>query len=193
MFTSAHAHGWVWVALNIFFYGFLCWLAFWCVRGTAGTERVFMVGWFVGLLLSPLETVSLHWAKAITQISAIGLAVAMLAALYEPPSGDSNYKQGTECLRNRMVKDHLRSQPRDFTTAERWAGETSRLHSKPLNERLLTSITGSFLLEWLVNSGVGHATQHCLAGLSLPLLVFRDRDVGCVGSERPVVRGQQRG
>jgi hypothetical protein len=40
--------------------------------------------------------------------------------------------------------------------------------------------------------GVGHATQHRLAGLSLPLFLFGDRNVLSVGPERPAVRGQQR-
>jgi len=64
------------------------------------------------------------------------------------------------------------------------------IHSQPLGT--YRQSPASFLLECLVNSGVGHATQHCLAGLSIPLFVFRD-GVGSAGSERPTVRGQQRG
>jgi len=89
LFTSAVSHGWPWLALNVFFYAYLCWLAFWFIRGTAGTERVFMVGWFAGILLSPLETLRPHWAVAITHIGAVGLVVALLAALallLKPPT-----------------------------------------------------------------------------------------------------------
>lgn len=53
LFTSPLLHGWPWVVLSLFFYVYLCWLAFWLIRGTAGAERVFMVGWFAGILLSP--------------------------------------------------------------------------------------------------------------------------------------------
>jgi hypothetical protein len=93
LFTSAVLHGWPWVTLNVFFYGFLCWLAFWCIRGTGGTERIFMVGWFASILLSPLEAVRPHWNVAITHIAAIGLAVALLAALallLKHPTGRSD-------------------------------------------------------------------------------------------------------
>ena len=81
LFSSAVPHGWPGIALSVFFYVYLCWLAFWFVGGTAGTERVFMVGWFVGILLSPLEVLRPHWSSAIMHIAAIGLAVALLAAL----------------------------------------------------------------------------------------------------------------
>src|SRR6476646_11409614 len=48
-------HGWLLVAANFAFYGYLCWLAFCFIRGTHGRERVFMVGWFSVILLAPLE------------------------------------------------------------------------------------------------------------------------------------------
>lgn len=81
LFSSTVTHGWPWIALSVFFYGYLCWLAFWCIRGTHGTERIFVVGWFVGILLSPLEVLRAHWSPAITHIAAIGLGIALLAAL----------------------------------------------------------------------------------------------------------------
>lgn len=81
LLTSLRLHGWPWVALSAFFYVYLCWLAFWFIRGTAGTERFFVVGWFAGILLSPLEMLRPHWAVTITHVAAIGLAVALLAAL----------------------------------------------------------------------------------------------------------------
>lgn len=81
LFSSAVLHGWPSIALSAFFYAYLCWLAFWLIRGTSGTERIFMVGWFVGILLSPLEVLRPHWSPAITHIAAIGLGIALLAAL----------------------------------------------------------------------------------------------------------------
>ena len=90
-------HGWLLLAVNILLYLYICWLAFWFIRGTAGRERLFMVGWFVGILLWPLKMIRPQWAIATKYIGAFGLAVALLAAvalLLEPPvvceSGDPN-------------------------------------------------------------------------------------------------------
>jgi len=74
-------HGWLPIALDAFFYCYVCWLAFWFIRGTAGPERLFVVGWFTKVLLSPLEILRPEWAVSIKQIGAFGLAVALLAAL----------------------------------------------------------------------------------------------------------------
>jgi hypothetical protein len=41
-------HGWVLMAVNVLLYAYICWLAFWCVRGTGGRERFFMVVFIVG-------------------------------------------------------------------------------------------------------------------------------------------------
>jgi hypothetical protein len=88
-------HGWTLIAVNVFIYGYICWLAFWFVRGTAGRERLFMVGWFAGILLWPLRMLRPQWVTVTKHIGAFGLAVALLAALallLEPPvvaeSGD---------------------------------------------------------------------------------------------------------
>jgi hypothetical protein len=74
-------HGWILIAVNVVLYGYICWLAFWFIRGTIGRERAFVVGWFVGLLLWPL---SMLWPRSVVpigHIGAFGLAVALLAAL----------------------------------------------------------------------------------------------------------------
>jgi hypothetical protein len=74
--------------VNIFIYGYLCWLGFWFVRGTEGRERFFMVGWFAGVVLWPLKMLRPEWAVAMRYIGAFGLAVAVLAAvalLLAPP------------------------------------------------------------------------------------------------------------
>lgn len=85
------------IAVNVFIYGYMCWLGFWFVRATAGRERIFMVGWFAGILLWPLRMLRPEWAIVTKRISAFGLAVALLAALallLEPSvvaeSGDAN-------------------------------------------------------------------------------------------------------
>ncbi len=74
-------HGWPLIAVNVVLYLYLCWLGFWFIRGTAGPERLFMLGWFANILLSPLETLRPQWAVAIKHIGAFGLGVALLAAL----------------------------------------------------------------------------------------------------------------
>ena len=73
-------HGWPLVAANIVFYGYLCWLAFCFIRGTSGEERVVMLGWFAGVLVSPLEILRHGWALEIRYVGAVGLGVALLAA-----------------------------------------------------------------------------------------------------------------
>ncbi len=74
-------HGWALIAVNVVLYAYICWLAFWFIRGTAGRERFFMVGWFVGLLLWPLKMFWPRSAVPIGHIGAFGLAVALFAAL----------------------------------------------------------------------------------------------------------------
>jgi hypothetical protein len=74
-------YGWPLVAANIVFYGYLCWLAFWFIRGTHGRERVFMIGWFSAVLLPPLETLQHRFTTEIRYICAFGLAVSLYAAV----------------------------------------------------------------------------------------------------------------
>ena len=90
-------HGWPLIAVNVIIYGYICWLGFWFVRGTAGRERLFIVGWFAGILLGPLRMLRPQWAMGTKQIGMFGLAIALLAALallLDPPvvaeSGDPN-------------------------------------------------------------------------------------------------------
>lgn len=80
LFTSPFLRGyWPLLIANVSFYAYLCWLAFWFIRGTKGAERIFIVGWFTEILLWPL--LSPHWSAAVTQIGTLGLAVALLASL----------------------------------------------------------------------------------------------------------------
>jgi len=74
-------HGWALITVNVALYAYICWLAFWFIRGTAGRERFFVVGWFVGLLLWPVKILWPRSAVPIGHISCFGLAVALFAAL----------------------------------------------------------------------------------------------------------------
>jgi len=74
-------HGWTLIVGNAAFYGHICWLAFCFIRGTAGKEHVFIVGWFVDVLLWPLKILWPRSAVPIGHIGAFGLVVALFAAL----------------------------------------------------------------------------------------------------------------
>jgi hypothetical protein len=84
------------IAANVFIYAYWCWLGFWCIRGTVGRERVFIVGWFADILLWPLRMLGAQWAAASRHIGALGLAVALLAVLAllldQSDAADSNSK-----------------------------------------------------------------------------------------------------
>jgi hypothetical protein len=74
--------------VNVFIYGYICWLGFWFIRGTVGRERFFMAGWFAGVVLWPIKMLRPEWALAVRYVGAFGLAVALLAAvalLLSPP------------------------------------------------------------------------------------------------------------
>ncbi len=87
-------HGRPLLALNVLIYGYLCWLGFWFIRGTEGLERLFMVGWFASVLFWPLKMLRPQWAATMRHVGALGLAVALLAAvallLVPPGAADDN-------------------------------------------------------------------------------------------------------
>jgi hypothetical protein len=72
--------GWSVIVLNVAFYAYLCWLAFWFIRGTQGRERLFIVGWSF-ILLSPLNTLGPQWSVTVKYIETFGLAVALVLAI----------------------------------------------------------------------------------------------------------------
>ena len=78
---SSLLHGWLLIAVNVLFYGYVCWLGFWLIRDTVGRERVFMVGWFLGIFLWPLRMLWPQVAVPIRHIDAFGLLTALFAAL----------------------------------------------------------------------------------------------------------------
>jgi hypothetical protein len=59
----------------------MCWVGFWLIRDTAARERFIMVGWVADILLWPLKMLRPQSAVAIRHIGALGLGVALLAAL----------------------------------------------------------------------------------------------------------------
>jgi hypothetical protein len=67
--------------VNVFVYGYICWLGFWFIRGTEGRERLFMVGWFASVVLWPLKMLRPEWVVAMRHIGVFGMAVALLAAV----------------------------------------------------------------------------------------------------------------
>ena len=74
-------HGWLLIAVNVFFYCYVCWLGFWFIRYTSGRERFFALGWCLGFVLWPLKILWPQVAVLVRHIGAFGLAVALLAAL----------------------------------------------------------------------------------------------------------------
>ncbi len=93
---SPSFHGVPLLIANILIYGWICWIGFWFIRGAAGRERVFMVGFFADILPWPLRMLRPDWAIAIRHFTAIGLAVAVLAALtllLDPPRAAENNDQ----------------------------------------------------------------------------------------------------
>lgn len=81
--------GWSLIALNIVFYTLVCWIAFTFIRASSGKERIFMVGWFLGILLWPLRALP-EWALARHSLSGIGLGVGLItlvSMLFESQDG----------------------------------------------------------------------------------------------------------
>lgn len=74
-------HGSLLVVANLLIYVYVCWLAFWVIRGTHGKERFFFAGWLAGILLWPINILRPEWAIVAAHAGAFGLFVALLAAL----------------------------------------------------------------------------------------------------------------
>jgi hypothetical protein len=85
--------GWLRLLTNVGFYGYLCWLAFWLIRGTHGRERLVMVGWFTAILLAPLEmfqptfTLLMRYIETFALLAAVAIfaQLAPTARLNGPP------------------------------------------------------------------------------------------------------------
>lgn len=77
---------WAVLALNVWLYAFLLWLCIAFFRLARGKERIIVVGWSIGILLSPIQAfVSTSSAAAIQYLKATAItaasAVAVLAVL----------------------------------------------------------------------------------------------------------------
>ena len=73
---------WALWAVNVAFYGSLVWLCVVFFRVAIGKERVLVAGWFLLILLSPIQSlVSTSAAAAIQYIKAVSIAVAFVAVL----------------------------------------------------------------------------------------------------------------
>jgi hypothetical protein len=113
MFSAApHEAGWlmpldflplpIWTVaiLNIAFYVYLFWVAFWFYRGVQGKERMIVAGFFTSGLLGLLGRIkamsSPHAVSAIRAVQTVGMGVAFFAALVilleSPAFGKSDAK-----------------------------------------------------------------------------------------------------
>ncbi len=72
-------HGRALLIANLVIYAYTCWVGYWIIRSTKGRERIFMSGWFVPLLLSPLVLVS-SLSQAVQFMGSMGLLIALGAA-----------------------------------------------------------------------------------------------------------------
>jgi hypothetical protein len=73
-------HGWLAIAMNIAFYGYLCWLAISFIHSSKGRERLFIAGWF-GILLDPVRMLRPEWAVPVGALQFFGITLSLLAAL----------------------------------------------------------------------------------------------------------------
>jgi hypothetical protein len=74
---------WALLVANIVFYGHLVWLGVTFFRITQSKERIVVVGWFLAILLYPVEVLfSNHAAVAIRYVDATAMGAAFLALLH---------------------------------------------------------------------------------------------------------------
>ena len=73
------------IIFNLFFYIYMLWLGYWGYRGTQGSERVVVGGFFTAAflgLLGPIKALSSpHAITAIRSAQAVGMSIAFFAAL----------------------------------------------------------------------------------------------------------------
>jgi hypothetical protein len=73
---------WALWAVNVAFYAYLLWLCVVFFRVAIGKERVLVAGWFLLILLGPIQSlVSTSAATAVEYIKAVSIAVAFVAVL----------------------------------------------------------------------------------------------------------------
>jgi hypothetical protein len=94
LFEAPGLPEWTVVAGSLFFYGFICWISFWMIRGTHGRERVFMVAWFLNVLLWPARVFQHEWILEIRYVGAFGQLIALIVGItfLHHPSQQSEFK-----------------------------------------------------------------------------------------------------
>lgn len=87
------------LTVNVAMYAWIFWLCIVFPRALSGKERVLVLGWVPGLLLSPVQgIVSVPLAVAIQYFKAVTILVAFIAAviiLVEGPSGGTTASDET--------------------------------------------------------------------------------------------------
>jgi hypothetical protein len=90
---------WATVAVNVVLYASLCWLCVVFPRALQGKERILVVGWVAGILLSPIQgMVGVWFANDIQYVKAASMMVAFFAAvaiLLEGPANGNAPSDGT--------------------------------------------------------------------------------------------------
>lgn len=74
-------HGWLLIAVKLLFCSCIYWVGFTVIRNTIGRERIFYVGWSLGLFLWPFRLLWPQVAVPIRHIDAFGMVTALFAAL----------------------------------------------------------------------------------------------------------------
>jgi len=81
LFSNSLFHGWFAIAVNTYIYACVCWVAFGVLYVTKGRERLAVIGWLAGFLLSPITAMRPDWAVLVEHIGFFGDTVSFLAPL----------------------------------------------------------------------------------------------------------------
>jgi hypothetical protein len=69
-------------AINVGFYAYLLWLGVVFYRAARGKERILVAGWFVAILLGPVQILVPMFGAVIGYLKVAGMMAAFLAAVY---------------------------------------------------------------------------------------------------------------
>lgn len=81
VFPDGVPHHWWTIAFDLAFYGFYCWIAVDSIRVTKRRERLFMMGWLVCLMPSPLKMLGPRWVVPVGDLEFFGITVSLAAAV----------------------------------------------------------------------------------------------------------------
>lgn len=101
LFSGLWLHGWALISVNFAFWAYICRLGFSEMHESEGRQRLFVVGFFAGIVLWPVEWLEPEWAEPVKLITMAGLAFALcigFSALLHAPSvvGVSGDDRGRE-------------------------------------------------------------------------------------------------